>query len=82
MKQLSLLQSWISYKNQQPEDGQRVLAYSVIEDGDFIPSGSIVKKIDDQSLIGPSIRTYEKEHIDEGTHRAVGYWMPIDELTN
>lgn len=81
MKQISLLQSWIDCRNQQPENGQRILAYTVIEEDGFIPSGTIVKKIDGQSIIGPTIRTYEKEYIEEGTHRPVAFWMPIDELT-
>lgn len=66
MKQISLLQSWIDCRNQPPEDGQRILAYTVIEENVFMPSGTIVKKIDGQIVIGPTIRTYEKEYIDEG----------------
>ena len=80
--QLPLFHRWIDGRQEQPADGQEVLAYTWIEDPeDAMP---IFKKLhivyDGMTMSGPTVRTYEKQFVDDGSHRKVALWQPIDAL--
>lgn len=81
--QYSLFKSWIDGRKLQPNDGQKVLAYNWIENPDdelpmlkkmHIEHGGIV-------ISGPTVRTFEKRFVDDGSHRKIAYWQPIDTLS-
>lgn len=82
--QMRLFNSWIDGRTSQPEDGQKVLAYLWIENPD--EQLSMFKKFDIEydgiTISGPIVTCYEKQFVDEGVHRKLALWQPIEELPN
>ena len=82
MKQVSLFSAWIDCRDTEPSDGQKILAYTLIENADDVMP--MFKKLNfeygERILCGPKVRVYEKQYVDDGTHRKVALWQPIDAL--
>lgn len=80
MKQLSLLVGWIDGRTREPGDGDKILAYTWIEDPENVVLPGRLIQYQGRMLSGPTVRTYEKRWIQDGTHRKVAYWQPIEPL--
>ena len=78
--QMPLLHRWIDGRKSEPADGQKVLAYHWIENPDEDILKNTHQKHGDIVICGPVVRTFEKQLVDEGVHRKVAFWQPIDAL--
>lgn len=80
--QMPLFHRWVDGRQAQPSDGQQVLAYTWIENPeDELPMFQKHHiQYDGMTISGPTVRRYEKKFVDEGTHRKVALWQPVDAL--
>lgn len=80
--QLSLISNWVDGRVAQPADGQKVLAYTWIENpDDQLPMFKALQfEYDGMTISGPTVTRYEKKFVNEGLHRKVALWQPIEPL--
>lgn len=76
---MMLYNPWTDYEDFEPDDGQRVLCYTLISQKQYKsalrPLDIVIYK--DCYLSGPSTRVVQKEFINDGTHNPIAYWQPI-----
>jgi len=80
--QMSFFSGWIDGLQQPPEDGQKVIAYTLIEnpEDDMPMFKKLHIKHNGITISGPVVMTFEKEFVDSGAHRPIAYWQPVDPL--
>lgn len=78
--QIPLFHRWIDGRKSEPTDGQKVLAYNWIENPEEDMLKNTHKRYGEIVICGPVVRTFQKQFVDEGLHRKVAFWQPLDEL--
>lgn len=80
--QLPLFDRWIDGRLKQPLDGQKVLAYSLIEEpAEALPmfQRNFID-YDGMTISGPTVLTYNKQLVESGVSRPAALWQPVDDL--
>jgi len=80
-QQLPLFGGWVDGRQIEPPDGQQIVSYTWIKNpGPTDGLGGDLLEYDGMLLSGPIVRRYEKRFVEQGMHRPVAFWQPIEPL--